>query len=139
MRHRRQTKPKRIADWPDDAPPPAEVALAATYVGSPEHKTAPTAAGAPRLRHNDASRCDPRYTDFQQITDVLREGIRVGCTSEFVGRFPKYVWGVLDGTLYEARLVNHDQGTYKGYQLSARAELPTDPNGQLNRLPEWNL
>ena len=91
------------------------------------------------MRHNDASRCDPRYTDFDQVTQALREGIRNACVSDFVGRFPKYVWGVLDGRLYEARLVNHELGTYKGYQLEAEAELPQDPNRQLNRLPEWRL
>lgn len=91
------------------------------------------------MRRNDASRCGPRYTDFDQLTQVLRESIRIGCISDFVGRFPKYVWGVLDGSLYEARLVNHDQGTYKGYPLEAEDELPQDPNQHSNRLPQWDL
>ena len=40
---------------------------------APEHKAYPSPAGHPALR-SDASRCDPRYTDFERITQVLREG-----------------------------------------------------------------
>lgn len=81
---------------------------------------------------SDASRCDPGYTNFDQITLVLREGIRRRCTSAvFDNGFPKYVWGWLDGQLYEARLVNRQQGTYKGYPLE-EVETPKDDEDLLN-------
>jgi hypothetical protein len=102
-----------------------------TYVGSAEHKSYPSPAGHPALR-SDASRCDPRYTDFQTITEILREAIRRRCVSEiFEGEFPKYVWGWLDGQLYEARLINRMAGSYKAYPLE-EIEKPTDDEGLLN-------
>lgn len=132
MRHRR-TRQKIIAPWPDDAPDPAKVAERATYIGSAEHKTYPSPAGHPALR-SDASRCDPRYNDIDRVTLILREGILRQCVSAvFEGEFPKYVWGWLDDVLYEARLINRDQGTYKGYPLE-EAEYPKDATGLLN----WN-
>jgi len=35
------------------------------------------------------------------------------------GDFPRYVWFRQDDTVFEARLVNHVQGHYKGYPLNA--------------------
>ncbi len=49
-----------------------------------------------------------------QLRDCLRAG-KVGAPWE--GDFPRYVWGRIDGQVYEARLVNKMQGTYKGYPL----------------------
>ncbi len=130
MRHRRPRQ-KVIAPWPDDKPEPENVAARVTYVGSAEHKSYPSPAGNPALR-SDASLCDPRYTSYEEITDVLREAIRRGCTSAvFEGDFPKYVWGWLDGQLYEARLVNREQGWYKGYPLE-EIETPQDTDNRLN-------
>ncbi|MHB1037054.1 MAG: hypothetical protein ACYC35_20535 [Pirellulales bacterium] len=130
MRHRR-LRQRIIAPWPEDKPTPVVVAGRASYVGSAEHKTYPSAAGHPALR-SDASRCDPRYTDFEQITQALREGIQRRCASGvFDGDYPKYVWGWLDGRLYEARLINSRQGTYKGYPLE-EVETPRDDDGLLN-------
>lgn len=130
MRHRRPRQ-RSIAPWPDDKPDPTEVADRTSYVGSAEHKTYPSPAGHAALR-SDASRCLQSYTDFEKITQVLREGIRRCCTSAvFDGDFPKYVWGWLDGQLYEARLVNRQQGTYKGYPLE-ELEIPQDKEGLLN-------
>jgi hypothetical protein len=101
------------------------------YVGSAEHKDYPSAAGNPALR-SDASRCDTRYTDFEAITQVLRAAIERQCASAaFEAGFPKYVWGWLDGRLYEARLVNRSQGTYKAYPLEP-IEAPKDKSGLLN-------
>lgn len=133
MRHRRPRQ-RIIAPWPEDGPDADHVAQTASYVGSAEHKSYPSRAGHPALR-SDASRCDPRYTDFEEISLVLREGIRRRCTSAvFEGNFPKYVWGWLDEQLYEARLVNREQGTYKGYPLE-EAETPHDEHGLLN----WDI
>jgi hypothetical protein len=127
VRHRRQIKPKRIVGWPPEAAPPAEVADAVSYVGSAEHKSHPSEAGAARLR-SDASPCDPRYVDFAAPTRALRDAVRARQTSEFNGRFPRYVWGELDGRVYEARLVNHELGQYKGYPIESE-EFPADPGG----------
>lgn len=130
MRHRRERK-REISAWPAGKPGPNDVADRASYVGSAEHKSYPSPAGHPALR-SDASRCDPRYTDFRAITRVVRQAIQRRCTSAiFEGDFPKYVWGWLDGQLYEARLINRQQGTYKAYPLE-HAEAPVDVAGLLN-------
>ena len=125
--------------WPGDVPPPDAVAAKASYVGSAEHKNHPSAAGPPKLRHNDASPCDPKYAiplepPFALPTTALRASIQARRTSDFVGAFPKYVWGELDGKLYEARLVNQELGTYKAYPLSNETELPEDPEGLLQAI-----
>jgi len=84
---------------------------------------------------SDASECDPRYTDFNDITEVLSDGIRRGCIGAiFEASFPKYVWGWLDGQLYEARHINGPQGTYKAYPLED-LERPKDERGLLNWEP----
>ena len=137
---------KRIVPWrsPESA---ADVATLVRYVGSAEHKSHPSPAGPPKLRHNDASACDPKYVDrgadpiafAPSPTRALREAIASGRTSELVGRFPNYVWGVLDGVLYEARLVNHEAGWYKAYALNDDAELPDDPQRLLEGQVPWRI
>ncbi|HVZ35238.1 MAG TPA: hypothetical protein VG963_22585 [Polyangiaceae bacterium] len=57
------------------------------------------------------------------LTDALREAIRAGRVGEEIGGFPKYVWVVLDGSVYEARHINGPMGHYKGYELEP-AEYP---------------
>jgi hypothetical protein len=127
-RHRR-AKHQIISPWPSDKPTPAEVADRSEYVGSAEHKTYPSTAGPPALR-SDATPCDPRYQDFAPITAALREAIRRQCTSAvFIGDFPKYVWGWLDGELYEARHVQ--AGRYKGYAIGP-IQRPQDNFDRLN-------
>ncbi len=119
MRHRHQRqKHRKVAPWPPDKPPADEVASRASYVGSPEHKSHPSAAGRPAAR-SDASQCEPHLTaQSAQLTEVLRESIRQGVIGAlFEGDFPKYVWGHVDGRLFEARHINGPQGTYKGYPL----------------------
>ncbi len=94
MRRHRHTRPKHrmIAPWKPEFGDPAQVATIATYRGSAEHKDYPSPAGNPALR-SDASRCDPRYTEFEPITEVLRTAIRRGRVGAiFVGGFPKNVW-----------------------------------------------
>jgi hypothetical protein len=138
--------PKRIVRW-SSSEPAAEIAAHATYEGSAEHKAHPSPAGPPKLRHNDASACDPRYVDkgsdpiafTSATTRALREAITCGRTSECVGRFPKYAWGLLDGVLYEARLVNQERGTYKAYALKDDAELPEDPDRLLEGQVPWRV
>lgn len=88
------------------------------YVGSPEHKTAPSFAGPPSPRP-DASICDPRFLDMQdEITRWLKEAIRRGAVGTIIeGGYPRYVWFKREGVVYKARLVNRGQGTYKGFPL----------------------
>jgi hypothetical protein len=125
-------KRKRTIAWPTAGESPQTVAAAATYIGSAEHKNHPSTAGAPRLR-SDASPCDPRYQTLEEPTRALREAISARRIGEFLGRFPNYVWGRLDGRLYEARLVNHELGQYKAYPIELE-ELPEDPVGALESL-----
>ena len=42
-----------------------------------------------------------------------------------------FVWGWLNGDLYEARHINGSAGTYKGYKL-LESEYPRDPMGRLD-------
>jgi hypothetical protein len=104
------------------AVPPADWNLAALarevrYVGSPEHKSYLSFAGAPKLRA-DASKCDPRLADADELTSWVRAGIDAGRVGPpWEGRFPRYVWREVEGVVYEARLVNRESGEYKGYPL----------------------
>lgn len=96
----------------------ADLAARAHYVGSSEHKTYPSFAGRPALRA-DASKCDPKLTSAEEITQWLKEAILAGsCGSLFEGDFPRYVWLKHDGVVYEGRLVNRELGQYKGYPLA---------------------
>jgi hypothetical protein len=132
MRRHRHSRPKHrvIASWGPDALDFAAIASRCSYVGSAEHKSYPSPAGNPALR-SDASPCDPQYTDMEAITRVLREAITRRCIGAIIeGEFPKYVWGWLDGRLYEARHINGPQGTYKAYELTD-LERPKDDEGRL--------
>lgn len=55
------------------------VARKARYVGSPEHKGFPSAAGPPALR-SDVTPCDPDIS-VADIGSALAEGIRRRCVS----------------------------------------------------------
>ncbi len=95
-------------------------AESATYVGSPEHKSFPSFAGAPKLR-SDATRCPTHLKDADQITLWLREAIRAGNVSDLSpdSSFPRYVWAFHEGLWFEGRVTNAEQGWYKGYPLAA--------------------
>jgi hypothetical protein len=103
--------------------PPAGVSLPdiaqkASYVGSAEHKSFPSFAGPPKLRA-DASKCDPQLGDRDELTLWLREAISAGQVgAPWEGDFPRYAWCKRNAEVYEARLVNSQQGHYKGYPLS---------------------
>jgi hypothetical protein len=95
------------------------VSLAArvSYVGSPEHKTFPSFAGPPRPRA-DATKCDPTMADRDVLTAWLRQAVADGHIGEpWEGDFPRYVWHLQDGVMYEGRLVNQELGQYKGWPL----------------------
>lgn len=104
------------------APPPDGVdlstaAASAVYVGSPEHKSFPSFAGPPKLRA-DATKCPPHLADPSELTAWLRMAIaKAHCGPPFEGGFPRYAWYRHDEAWYEARLVNREQGEYKGYPI----------------------
>jgi hypothetical protein len=89
------------------------------------------------MLRSDASRCDPRLGyDVARFTALLQNSISRRCVGAiFEGAFPKYVWGYLDGILFEARHINGPQGAYKAYRLE-EIEFPEDPAGLLLLLPE---
>ena len=100
------------------------IAERVTYVGSPEHKDFPSFAGQPK-RRSDASLCPRSIRDADKVTQWLRSAIERGFTSAFWEKgYPRYVWHKQNETVYEARLVNSGDGTYKGYPLSSE-EWPT--------------
>lgn len=124
-------KRRKIGEWPEDEDPPEDLAERVEYVGSPEHKDHPSAAGPPCLR-SDATPCEPHMTrDVKGNTEALRDGVRRRCVSQiFEGGYPRYVWTRINGVLYEARHINGPLGTYKGYRLE-EFEMPLDPDGRL--------
>jgi hypothetical protein len=108
---------RRAVSLPPSGTDLEQLAASARYVGSAEHKSFPSFAGAPKLRA-DASKCDPTLADPDVITGWLQAGLRAGQVgAPWEGQFPRYVWHTVDGVLYEARLVNRDSGQYKGYPL----------------------
>jgi hypothetical protein len=115
----------RDIDPPDDADL-GMIAAKVEYIGSPEHKRAPSFAGPPSPRP-DASICDSRFLDMQdELTRWLRDAIQRGAVSaHFEGGYPRYAWFKDGDVVYEARLVNRGKGTYKGYPL----ETDEWPNG----------
>ena len=50
----------------------------------------------------------------------LRTAIKRGATgAPWEGGFPRYVWYKHGATVFEGRLVNRGNGSYKGYPLAA--------------------
>lgn len=90
-----------------------------SYVGSPEHKNAPSFAGQPKPRA-DASICPLELNENKGLVQVWLEVAlkNAQCGEYFEGDFPRYVWHRVAGRAYEARLVNREQGHYKGYPLA---------------------
>lgn len=108
-----------------------QIAEQVRYVGSSEHKSYKSPAGPPRLR-SDATPCD-KGVKFSDINAVLTESVRRGCISSVLEQgFPKYVWGWIGDDLYEARHLNGNPGSYKGYKLEP-PEYPRDNENRLSR------
>lgn len=86
------------------------------YTGSGDHKDFPSFAGPPRARP-DASLC-PRDLDLATINGWLRSAVLSGSVGgEWEGMFPRYVWHREGDTVFEGRLVNRGNGSYKGFPL----------------------
>ncbi|WP_280564937.1 hypothetical protein [Chromohalobacter sp. 48-RD10] len=97
------------------------MAQRAHYVGSVEHKDVPSFAGNPPRPRPDATICDRSLSHRQaDITNWLRHGILNGHFGTLMeGDFPRYVWYQDNERVYEGRLVNREQGAYKGYPLES--------------------
>jgi hypothetical protein len=135
MRTPRRKRPlRRQVILPETEVNLAAIAERAGYVGSPEHKDAPSFAGPARPR-TDASICDKQLTeDRDLITKWLKTAIRRGAIGGiWEGDFPRYVWHKEGDLVYEARLVNRELGEYKGYPLN-KTEWPEGLDSLYDRL-----
>jgi hypothetical protein len=124
MRAPRRHRPlRRTRCVPPEGADLQSLAATVRYVGSCEHKTYPSFAGPPKPRA-DASKCDPKLADADELTEWLRQAIVAGSVgAPWEGDYPRYVWHRQGDVMYEGRLVNQEQGHYKGYPLTAD-ELP---------------
>jgi len=89
MRSPKRQRPTRhvVTRVADDVDLPA-LAARVRYVGRGEHKSFPSFASAPKLRA-DASKCDPAFTDADEITSWLRASIEDGVVgAPWEGEFP---------------------------------------------------
>ena len=117
MRAPRRRRPRKREKCVPPATDLDALAERVKYVGSPGHKDVSTFVGLPRPRA-DASICPREYRDQQIVTGWLRDAIRSGSTgAPWEGGFPRYVWHKEKDTVFEARLVNRGDGSYKGYPL----------------------
>ena len=119
MRAPQRKRPQRRSiEPPPEGIDVSGLASRVTYVGSPEHKTAPSFAGQPRPR-GDATKCDTALSDrLGDIQRWLRHAVEVQCFGgPWEGGFPRYVWCKVGEIVFEARLVNRGFGQYKGWQL----------------------
>ena len=102
----------------------ANLAPRASYVGSPEHKDSVSFVGQPRPR-SDASLCPREIQDVGVVIRWLRLAIHNGSTgAPWEGDFPRYVWHREGDVVFEARLVNREEGSYKGYPLNKDEQPP---------------
>jgi len=101
---------------------PKALAKQVRYVGSPEHKTEPSYAGPVPRPRADASKCPVALNRSPQTpTKWLRSAFRNGHVGGiWEGRFPRYAWffDASRAIVFEARLVNSGDGSYKGYPLN---------------------
>jgi len=85
----------------------------------------PPFAGRPPRPCPDATLCDRALANSRdQLTEWLRTAIAKGVVAvPWEGEFPRHAWYKTRDIVYEARLVNRTQVTYKGYGL-LRDEWP---------------
>lgn len=104
------------------------IALKASYIGSPEHKSGPSFAGHPSPRR-DASICNDALHDKRaEVQQWLKNAIRAGNLSAHLEQgYPRYVWHCVGEQYYEARLTNPGAGQYKGYPVKKSECPPLNP------------
>jgi len=112
---------RRLAGESDSVSEREEIAARISYVGSPEHKDVPSFAGNPPRPRPDASICEQSLANERdKITSWIREAVQRGAYGAMKENgFPRYLWYKDGDTVYEGRLVNSGNGTYKGYPLMA--------------------
>ena len=120
MSHMRRPERRRSRKRAIHRPPPdidlRAVAEAVAYEGSSEHRDYYSALGPSRLRP-DASSC-PRNINQATAQEWLRTAIGKGATGELWEEgFPRYAWYKTKDTVFEARLTNRGNGSYKGFPL----------------------
>lgn len=121
---RRRPLPRTILGQLPEGTDCFHLASRVSYVGSPEHKSGPSFAGAPRPRA-DATICDAAFSArLDDIQGWLRRGLELECVGgPWEDDFPRYIWCKVGEVVFEARLVNRVRGQYKGWQL-IREEWP---------------
>jgi hypothetical protein len=93
------------------------------YTGSPYHRSSGK-EGPVAQRIGLVSRCPPNWTNLE-ATRLLRIAISEGRVSKHWEQgFPRHVWHLDGGVLYEARLTNSENGEYHGYPLEDRWQWP---------------
>lgn len=102
-----------------------QVAEQARYVPSPYHKVPNSPMGpAAQRRWPHASKCDASWT-LVLANRALKDAIIAGQVStEWRGAFPRYVWHMQDGIVYEGFLSNEVEGAYHAYPLEDSREWP---------------
>ena len=102
-------------------------AATARYTGSPYHRVRGSKMGSIADRQwPDASKCDPKWTR-ESATRALKRAIQdCHVSADWVNGFPRMVWYLDEGVLYEARLSNSGLGEYHAYPLEDVREWPTD-------------
>lgn len=131
-------KPGVIAPWPEDKPPPADVADRVRYLPSGEHKNYPSEQGLWTLgSRSDKAKCQHLSEhDWPRLVVTLRQAILAPVASqEFRGDFPSRVWAYINGVLHEARLSNQQTGEYHGFPLEYPEQFPTDRHNLLRLAP----
>lgn len=93
----------------------------AAYEGSPHHKKSPgdfrlTPPSAPRL---DKTLCDEAGVfNLAKAMELFSAAIdRVVISEAEIGGFPKQMWAVADGQVFEAMLGGSVEGRYHGYPI----------------------
>lgn len=117
---RRRNNPKhRVVAAPPEGTHLEALSQRVSYVGSVQHKDAPSFAGKSIRPRPDSSICPRELADQQSlIQEWLEESLEAGTIgATWDGDFPRYVWRRVGETVYEARLTNSASGEYKGYPL----------------------
>lgn len=90
------------------------------YVGSGHHKRNPADYGldSTHPRPTKSLRDFERVIRLDEARAMLLDGIALGLFSlPDDNGFPKYIWSVRDGVVYESKTDRHGSGEYHGYPI----------------------